>query len=68
MLPSKDEGKGDSEGKSAGSVHGFDPSALERAARAAKELDGSKNAKDALRLITLQEQTKQKEAETERAR
>ena len=49
-------------------MHGFDPSALERAARAAKDLDTSRNAKEALRLITLQEQTKQKEAETERAR
>ena len=49
-------------------MHGFDPSALERAAKAAKELDSSRNAKEALRLITLQEQTKQKEAETERAR
>lgn len=49
-------------------MHGFDPSALERAAKAAKELDSSRNAKEALRLITLQEQTKQREAETERAR
>ena len=50
------------------SVHGFDPNALERAARAAKDLDTSKNAREALRLITLQEVTKQKENEMERAK
>lgn len=50
------------------SVHGFDPAALERAAKAARELDGSKNAKDALKLIMTQESTKQKEQETERAK
>ena len=51
-----------------GSVHGFDPTALERAAKAAKELDTSKNGKEALRLISTQEVTKQKEHETERAK
>jgi ATPase family AAA domain-containing protein 3A/B len=50
------------------SVHGFDPSALERAAKAAKELDKSKNAKDALQLITTQEISAQKENEMNRAR
>eukprot|EP00604_Paraphysomonas_vestita_P004175 CAMPEP_0174821998 /NCGR_PEP_ID=MMETSP1107-20130205/12261_1 /TAXON_ID=36770 /ORGANISM="Paraphysomonas vestita, Strain GFlagA" /LENGTH=571 /DNA_ID=CAMNT_0016039805 /DNA_START=33 /DNA_END=1745 /DNA_ORIENTATION=- len=50
------------------STHGFDPSGLERAAKAAKELDQSKNAKEALNLIQLQEVTKQKEHEMERAR
>ena len=49
-------------------IHGFDPSALERAAKAAKELDRSKNSKEALRVIVSQEQTKQKEAESERAK
>ena len=49
------------------SVHGFDPGALERAAKAAKELDTSRNAKDALRLISTQELTKQKEHEMKRA-
>ncbi len=41
---------------------------MERAAKAAKELDNSKNSKDALRVITAQEATKQKEAEAERAK
>lgn len=50
------------------SIHGFDPSALERAAKAAKDLDNSRNAKDALRVIALNESTKQKEHEAERAR
>lgn len=50
------------------SIHGFDPSALERAAKAAKELDNSRNSRDALNLITTQEITKQKEAEMERAK
>ena len=50
------------------SIHGFDPSALERAAKAAKDLDGSKNSREALRVIALNETTKQKEQETERAR
>jgi ATPase family AAA domain-containing protein 3A/B len=53
---------------SAKSIHGFDPAALERAAKAAKELDSSKNARDALRLVSTQEATKQKEHEMERAK
>lgn len=56
------------ESGSSKSVHGFDPNALERAARAAKDLDTSKNAREALRLITLQEVTKQKENDMERAK
>lgn len=44
----------------------FDPSGLERAAKAAKELDKSANAKESLRLIETQETTKQKEAEARR--
>ena len=50
------------------SIHGFDPNALERAAKAAKELDTSKNAREAIKLITSQETTKQKEHEMERAK
>ena len=58
-----------SSGSSSGSsVHGFDPSGLERAAKAAKELDTSKNSREALQLISTQEVTKQKEHEMERAR
>ena len=41
---------------------------MERAAKAAKELDTSKNAREALRLISEQEVTKQKSHEMERAR
>ncbi|CAM9346322.1 unnamed protein product, partial [Ectocarpus fasciculatus] len=50
------------------SIHGFDPSALERAAQAARELDKSRNSKEALGLIQTQELTKQKEHEVERAK
>jgi ATPase family AAA domain-containing protein 3A/B len=49
------------------SVHGFDPSALERAAKAARELDKSSNASGALTVIREQERTKQKELEARRA-
>lgn len=41
---------------------------MERAARAARELDASKNSKNALQLIQAQEATKQKEYEVERAK
>jgi ATPase family AAA domain-containing protein 3A/B len=40
-------------------VTGFDPEGLERAAKAAKELDASRNAKEAINLIKAQEATKQ---------
>ncbi|GMH79124.1 hypothetical protein TL16_g08038, partial [Triparma laevis f. inornata] len=52
---------------SGNSVTGFDPSALERAAKAARELDASKNSKSAVELIKVQETTKQHEAATKRA-
>ena len=55
-------------GGGGGGVHGFDPTSLERAAKAAKELDKSKNSSGALKLIETQEVTKQKEFETERAK
>lgn len=42
----------------------FDPTGLERAATAAKELDRSANAKGALDLAKMQEQTKQMEQQT----
>ncbi len=54
--------------ESAGSIHGFDSSALERAAKAAKDLEKSKNAKEILKLMSTQEHTKQKEHEAERAK
>ena len=46
----------------------FDSSALERAAKAAKQLEQSKHSGDAVNLAKLQETTKQKEAEAERAK
>jgi ATPase family AAA domain-containing protein 3A/B len=45
--------------KSGSSLTGFDPEGLERAAKAARELDGSKNAGSAIELIKTQEVTKQ---------
>lgn len=67
--PKEEKPKGNGGGGGSGvSVHGFDPSALERAAKAAKDLDKSKNSKEALRVINIQEQTKQKEHEAERAK
>ena len=41
------------------SVTGFDPEGLERAAKAARELDASRNASAAIDLIKAQEATKQ---------
>ena len=46
-------------GKGGGSVTGFDPEGLERAAKAARELDASRNASAAIELIKTQEATKQ---------
>jgi len=40
-------------------VTGFDPEGLERAAKAARDLDNSKNANAAIELIKTQEATKQ---------
>lgn len=45
--------------------YSFDSTALERAAKAAKDLEKSANAKQAIELSRLQEVTKQKELETE---
>lgn len=56
------------QGGQAQSIHGFDPTALERAAKAAKDLDRSANAKQAIQAILAQESTKQKEQEAERAK
>ncbi|KRY52368.1 ATPase family AAA domain-containing protein 3 [Trichinella britovi] len=42
-------------------AYSFDSAALERAAKAARELEQSKNAKEALELARLQEQTRQME-------
>lgn len=49
------------------SVTGFDPEGLERAAKAARELDASRNAAAAIELVKTQEATKQHEAAAKRA-
>lgn len=49
------------------SVTGFDPEGLERAAKAARDLDNSRNASQAIELIKTQEVTKQHEASAKRA-
>mmetsp|Transcript_20083 Transcript_20083/g.30269 ORF Transcript_20083/g.30269 Transcript_20083/m.30269 type:complete len:575 (+) Transcript_20083:123-1847(+) len=49
------------------SVTGFDPEGLERAAKAARELDASRNASSAIELVKTQEATKQHEAAAKRA-
>jgi len=46
---------------------GFDPEGLERAAKAARDLDNSRNASQAIELIKTQELTKQHEASSKRA-
>lgn len=48
-------------------VTGFDPEGLERAAKAARDLDSSKNSSQAIELIKSQESTKQHEAAAKRA-
>lgn len=50
-----------------GSVTGFDPEGLERAAKAARDLDASRNASAAIDLIKVQEATKQHDAASKRA-
>jgi len=56
-----------SSGKGGSSVTGFDPEGLERAAKAARDLDASRNAGSAIELIKTQEATKQHEAASKRA-
>ena len=53
--------------RSNNSVTGFDPEGLERAAKAARDLDNSRNAPAAIELIKTQEATKQHEAAAKRA-
>lgn len=53
--------------RSGASVTGFDPEGLERAAKAARELDASRNASAAVELIKTQEATKQHEAAAKRS-
>lgn len=56
-----DDDGGSGKGPSAMEAYRFDSAALERAARAAKELEKSQFAKEALELSKMQEETKQKE-------
>mmetsp|Transcript_5194 Transcript_5194/g.9890 ORF Transcript_5194/g.9890 Transcript_5194/m.9890 type:complete len:574 (-) Transcript_5194:829-2550(-) len=56
-----------SSSRGGGSVTGFDPEGLERAAAAARDLDKSRNANAAIELIRTQEATKQHEAAAKRA-
>ncbi|CAH1239704.1 ATAD3A [Branchiostoma lanceolatum] len=66
-----DKGKGSSDSSEGGGGGGggggwkFDPTGLERAASAARELDKSINAKEALHLARMQEETKQLEQQKE---
>ena len=68
QAPADKPSKSGAKGEAATSIHGFDPVALERAAKAARELDQAKNSKGALEIIQAQELTKQKESEMERAK
>jgi len=54
-------------GRGGSSLTGFDPEGLERAAKAARDLDNSRNAGQAVELIKSQELTKQHEASAKRA-
>ena len=54
-----DKDKGNNSSNKGGNVGLFDPSGLERAAKAARELDQSKHAKEAMEIVKTQEKTKQ---------
>lgn len=62
-APKEDSSRRGNEG-----VKLFDSTALERAAKAAKSLEASKHSGDAVNLAKMQEVSKQKEAEAERAK
>eukprot|EP00559_Dactyliosolen_fragilissimus_P005744 CAMPEP_0184856462 /NCGR_PEP_ID=MMETSP0580-20130426/1654_1 /TAXON_ID=1118495 /ORGANISM="Dactyliosolen fragilissimus" /LENGTH=87 /DNA_ID=CAMNT_0027351519 /DNA_START=159 /DNA_END=419 /DNA_ORIENTATION=+ len=66
-APSGGGGGNSSGGGRGSSVTGFDPEGLERAAKAAKDLDASRNSSAAIELIKTQEATKQHEAAAKRA-
>ena len=54
-------GQGKKGGKDQQHYYGFDSSGLEKAAAAAKFLDGSANAKEAFQITLKKEETKQEE-------
>lgn len=64
-VPPPDDKDKDASGKSTGQAYAFDSSGLERAAAAAKELEKSPFAKEALEISKQQELTKQIEAQTQ---
>ena len=59
MTPENAPSSSSRGGSGGSSVTGFDPEGLERAAKAARELDASRNASAAIDLIKTQEATKQ---------
>ena len=61
--PNKQQGPGGQAQAGSKVSYSFDSTALERAAKAAKELEKSPNAKQALELSKLQEVSRQKEIE-----
>jgi ATPase family AAA domain-containing protein 3A/B len=67
MVPENPPPRGGGGGHNKCSVTGFDPEGLERAAKAARELDASRNASAAIELIKTQEATKQHEAAAKRS-
>ena len=66
MMPENAPNKSSNSGGGS-SLTGFDPEGLERAAKAARELDNSRNANAAIELIKSQELTKQHEHAAKRA-
>ena len=66
MQPENAPSRG-SKSSNAGGISNFDPEGLERAAKAMRELDASRNATKAIELIKTQEATKQHEAAAKRA-
>merc|ERR1719162_1398035 len=67
MVPDNPKGGKRGGGGGGGGITGFDPEGLERAAKAARDLDASKNAGAAVELIKTQEVTKQHESAAKRA-
>jgi len=67
MTPDNAPNKNSRGGGGGSSVTGFDPEGLERAAKAARDLDASRNAGAAVELIKTQEVTKQHESAAKRA-
>lgn len=67
MIPDNNTNNTSSGTATTNSVTGFDPEGLERAARAARDLDASSNASAAIDLIKQQEHTKQHQHASKRA-